>query len=201
MSWITPDDLPAMIAPSSRQAEDGVEKGARRELQPSSISPVESAECGSGNWTRSVVIALGLLTFVVTLSPVYAESNQDPRDLARAWRLYRNPLFERTWGVDILGVRLVSSNWMLQFKYHVIDPEKAKLLLDRTAKPYLTDKTTGAMLAVPAMENIGELRQATSFERGRDYFIIFGNANKVVQRGGHVTIEIGAFRAEDLVVE
>ena len=109
--------------------------------------------------------------------------------------------YRRNWGVDIVGVRLVSSGWMLQFKYRVTDPEKAKGLLAHNAKPYLVDEASGAKLAVPAMENIGELRQATAPEEGRTYFIIFGNANKIVRRGNRVNIEIGSFRADGLVVE
>ncbi|MDB5991321.1 MAG: putative transrane protein [Herbaspirillum sp.] len=157
---------------------------------------------GNGmNRRRGLAGAFAIAAAIGICGPVCAGVKEDPRDAARVWRIYRNPQFERTWGINILGIRLVSSGWMLQFKYRVIDPEKAKLLLDRQAKPYLTDKTSGAMLAVPAMENIGELRQATSLAAGRDYFIIFGNANKVVQRGNRVNIEIGPFHVDDLVVE
>jgi hypothetical protein len=153
------------------------------------------------NQGRGLAGAFVIVAAIGVCAPAYADIKEDPRDAARVWRIYRNPQLERMWGIHILGVRLVSSDWMLQFKYRVIDPEKAKLLLDHQAKPYLTDKTSGAMLAVPAMENIGELRQVSSLAAGRDYFIIFGNANKVVQRGGRVNIEIGAFLADDLVVE
>jgi hypothetical protein len=51
------------------------------------------------------------------------------------------------------------------------------------------------------MENVGELRQAAVPEAGRTYFIIFGNANKIVQRGAKVSVEIGSFVADELIVE
>jgi hypothetical protein len=125
----------------------------------------------------------------------------DPRDAAHAWRVHRGPYFESMWGIDIVGVRLVSSGWMLQFKYRVTDPLAAKALLDSHTAAYLVDEASGAKLAVPALENIGELRQATEPETGRTYYIIFGNANKIVQRGNRVHIAIGSFLAEDLIVE
>ncbi|KAF3996029.1 hypothetical protein [Glaciimonas immobilis] len=156
---------------------------------------------GWHNGVCSVARAIIMLAFLGFCSGAYADNQEDPRDAAHAWRINHNPQLERMWGINVIGVRLVSSNWMLQFKYQVTDPEKARLLLDHQAKPYLTDKPSGAMLAVPAMENVGELRQVSSLVAGRDYFIIFGNASKVVRRGNRVNIEVGAFHADDLMVE
>jgi hypothetical protein len=107
---------------------------------------------------------------------------------------------KRTWGVDIVGVRLVSTEWMLEFKFRVLDPDKAAALLDEHAKPYLVDDASGARLGVPAMENVGELRQHTTPDSNRIYFMIFGNANKIVPRGGHVSVVIGQFQASGLPV-
>jgi len=118
-----------------------------------------------------------------------------------AWQVRRGPYFERAWGIDIVGVRLTASNWMLEFKYRVVDPKKAKSLLSRKAKPYLTDEASGAKLAVPAMENIGELRQAAEPEAGRTYYILFGNADRVVKQGNRVTVDIGDLHADGIVVE
>jgi hypothetical protein len=146
-----------------------------------------------------VLIALALAGEGACVSP--ATQGADPRDAAHAWRVRRGPYFESKWGVDIVGVKLVSSGWMLQFKYRVTDPEKAGVLLDSETKPYLVDGVSGAKLAVPALENVGELRQATAPQTGRTYFVMFGNANQVVKRGNRVRIEIGSFLAEDLIVE
>jgi hypothetical protein len=33
------------------------------------------------------------------------------------------------------------------------------------------------------------------------YFMIFGNANKIVARGGHVSVVIGEFQASELPVQ
>ena len=148
---------------------------------------------------RALVIAM---VFGVGMSAsTLAGSAEDPQEAAHAWRVHRGAYFDSLWGVDIIGVKLVSSGWMLQFKYRVTDPEKAKELLGNHAKPYLVDEASGAKLAVPAMENVGELRQAAVPEAGRTYFIIFGNANKIVQRGAKVSVEIGSFMADELIVE
>jgi len=54
---------------------------------------------------------------------------------------------------------------------------------------------------VPAMENIGELRQTKDAIAGREYFVMFGNGNRIVRRGGAVDVVIGNFHADGLIVE
>jgi hypothetical protein len=122
-------------------------------------------------------------------------------DEMRNWAAANGTYLKRTWGVDVVGVRLLSSEWMLEFKYRVLDPDKAAPLLDQHAKPYLVDDVSGARLAVPAMENVGELRQHTTPDANRIYFMIFGNADKIVPRGGHVSVVIGQFQASGLPVQ
>lgn len=116
------------------------------------------------------------------------------------WHARRGLFFQRSWGVDLVGVRRVSSGLMLRFDWRVVDPAKAAVLTDRRARPYLLDEATGTALAVPAMENIGELRQVAPLESGRTYFMIFGNPGGLVKQGGRVTLVAGAFRAEGLEV-
>jgi hypothetical protein len=141
---------------------------------------------------------------VAAEQPVRAAAAANANALAeemRGWAAANGTSLQRTWGVDVVGVRLVSSDWMLEFKYRVLDADKAAPLLDQHAKPYLVDDASGARLAVPAMENVGELRQHSVPNANRVYFMIFGNANKIVARGGHVSVVIGQFQASGLPVQ
>jgi hypothetical protein len=133
-----------------------------------------------------------------TAAAIRANERQDEM---RSWAASNGTYMKRTWGVDIVGVRLVSTEWMLEFKFRVLDPDKAAALLDEHAKPYILDDASGARLGVPAMENVGELRQHTTPDSNRIYFMIFGNANKIVPRGGHVSVVIGQFQASGLPVQ
>jgi len=119
----------------------------------------------------------------------------------RNWQARVAPAIARTWGVDVLGVHLAGHDWMLNFRYRVVDPDKARVLLDRKVTPYLVDEASGARLAVPAMENVGEMRQTTRADAGREYFVMFGNANQIVRRGSKVDVVIGAFHADGIIVE
>jgi len=107
----------------------------------------------------------------------------------------------RRFGVEHLRVRSVSSGSSLEFRYRVVDPDKAQLLTDKRAKPVMIDQATGYKLEVPTMEKIGELRQTATPEQGREYWMVFANRGKLVRPGQRVDVIIGSFRAEGLTVE
>lgn len=130
-----------------------------------------------------------------------AGSERAAPETASSWHTRRGLFFKRNWGVDIVGIRRVSSGLMMRLDYRVLDPARAAALTNRKARPYLIDEATGIALAVPAMENIGELRQVAPLEPGRTYFMIFGNPGGLVKHAGRVTLVVGAFRAEGLVVD
>jgi hypothetical protein len=122
-------------------------------------------------------------------------------EAASAWRARQGLNFKRNWGVEIINVKPVSSGYMLALRYRIIDPVKAKVLNDRKSKAYLTDEATGTVLAVPALENVGELRPGATPEADRNYFMIFGNPGKLVKTGSRVDFRVGNLRVDGLVVE
>jgi hypothetical protein len=107
---------------------------------------------------------------------------------------------EERWGVKILGIRLTANAYLLDFRFHVIDAKKAHPLIDRHTEPYLVDETSGMMLSVPNMPQVGSLR-AKGNEPDRDYFILFSNSKGLVKRGNKVTVIADDFRAEHLTVQ
>lgn len=122
-------------------------------------------------------------------------------DTPAAWHARQGLYYQRAWGVDVVGVKPVSSGYMLRFEYRIVDPAKAKPLNDEHNRAYLIDQRSGARLAVPAMENVGELRQTGTPETDRTYFIIFGNPGRLVKKGERVSVVIGNFRVDNLIVE
>lgn len=110
-------------------------------------------------------------------------------------------MYKVLWGVDNMGVRAVSSGFMLRFSFRVVDADKAKVLNDKKNTPYLIDETTKIKMEVPAMEKIGKLRQTATPENGRQYWMIFSNRGLAVKPGNRVDIVIGDFRVNGLVVK
>ena len=109
--------------------------------------------------------------------------------------------YKMVWGVDSLGVKWTESGEVIRFSYHVLDADKAKVLNDKKNEPSLIDPQAGVKLVVPSMENVGQLRQSAPPEDGKSYWVVFSNKGRLVKRGDHVSVVIGAFRADGLVVD
>lgn len=122
-----------------------------------------------------------------------------PKVAARLSR--RSAASKRTWGIEVVGVHLVSAGYMLEFQYHVLDAAKAKTFADRRNKPYLVDQKTGAKVMVPSPQKIGTLRNSGNLEAGRNYWIMFANPGRMIKAGNKVNVVVGEFQAKDLVVE
>lgn len=106
------------------------------------------------------------------------------------------------WGVEIVGLRLTAAGYFLDFRYKILQPEKAVALMNREVKAKLLHHDSGAELPVPVPPKVGRLRQRSSLPKeGRHYFMLFANPGQLVQAGDEVTVVIGDFRAEHLIVE
>lgn len=113
----------------------------------------------------------------------------------------RAELRER-WGIEVASLHMSAHGRMVDFRYRVLDPDKAALLVDRSVKPALTDLATGVVLHVPSFPKTGAMRQTgVKPQAGRIYFMLFANSGMAVKSGSRVTISVGAFKAENLTVQ
>jgi hypothetical protein len=138
-----------------------------------------------------IIFLLGMVGCTSTVKPV--DSKIDGVE--------KEPTLEERWGIQIVGIRMSAGNYMVDFRYRVTDVEKAAPLFDGRIKPYLLDQATGEKLFVPTMPKVGSLRATHLPIADRTYYMIFGNMNRRVKEGSKVTVVIGDFRAENLVVE
>lgn len=106
-----------------------------------------------------------------------------------------------TWGVEVASIRLTANRHMIDYRYKVLDAEKAADLFKRQVKPQLIHQETGRVLAVPDTAKVGPLRNSNTPQQGKVYWMFFGNAEGLVQAGDMVTVVIGDFVVADLVVE
>ena len=121
---------------------------------------------------------------------------QPDRFAGRAGSYYR-----LIWGVDDPIVKWAESGEVIRFSYRVLDANKAKALNDKKNEPALIAPERGVKLVVPSMENVGQLRQSAPPEDGKSYWMVFSNKGRLVKRGDHVNVVIGAFHADGLVVD
>ena len=105
------------------------------------------------------------------------------------------------WGVDDLVVKQAESGEIVRFSWRVLDPQLAQVLSDNKAQPSLIDPQAGVSLVIPAMENIGQLRQTAPPEAGKSYWMAFSNSGRFVKKGDRVDVVVGTFKAQGLVVD
>ena len=118
--------------------------------------------------------------------------------------LAKQQSLEEKWGIQIESLRLSAANNLLDFRYRIIDPDKALPLVERKNKPSLIDQESGKTVGVPSGAKVGPLRQTVRYGKPKEdrvYFVLFGNPGKFIKRGNKVTVVIGDLRVEDLVVE
>ncbi|HEB68857.1 MAG TPA: hypothetical protein ENI88_04470 [Desulfobulbus sp.] len=144
---------------------------------------------------RSIVIAAmlaGLLSVCIFAATVGATVTQE-KNAARAMR--------EKWGIEVTSLRMAVAGHMVDFRYRVLDPGKAETLFVRSNKPYLIDQASQKVLAVPNLGKVGPLRTSNKPQQGRIYWMFFGNGGGLVHPGSKITVIIGDFRVENLVVQ
>jgi hypothetical protein len=109
--------------------------------------------------------------------------------------------YQLVWGIDKLNVKSIESGEMIRFSYLVLDEKKGAQLNDKKAAPYLIDERAHVKLVIPTMEKVGQLRQSSLPQAGRSYWMVFSNKGRLVKSGDSVSVAIGSFHANGLVVQ
>jgi hypothetical protein len=146
--------------------------------------------------SSNLVIPMGAQSPALAEQPRATKRYQPNRFAGRAGKYY-----ELVWGVDSLAVKWTESGEVVRFTYRVLDADKAKVLNDKKAEPFLIDPKAQVKLVVPSLEKVGQLRQSSTPEAGKSYWMAFSNKGRLVKRGDRVSVVIGRFRADGLVVD
>jgi hypothetical protein len=161
------------------------------------------------HYTAQIAVLTVALGGALVVSPMVAQSGTpatkptataytaQPSYLPRRARMQ----YEMVWGVDSLSVKTVESGEIVRFAWRVIDADKAKPLNDKKVDPILIDQQAGVKLVVPSLEKVGQLRQSSTPEAGKSYWMAFSNSGRRVKRGDRVDVVIGNFRAQGLIVQ
>ena len=106
-------------------------------------------------------------------------------------------------GVQVTALRLSAGGFMVDLRYRVVDPERAKGLLDRRVAAYLVDEASGAKFGVPNSAKLGKLRQAArgTIQTDREYMMLFGNPGRYLKPGAKVTLVAGDAQLAALTIQ
>jgi len=124
-------------------------------------------------------------------SPYLAAQHLEHADLAYALQ----------WGVDSMQAHQTNAGNLIRFSYRVVDTRKAKVLIDKTAAPMMVSAKKNIALQIPVMDKVGPLRQSTELESGKVYWMAFSNKGNLVRPGDRVSVVVGSFRVDGLIVQ
>lgn len=106
---------------------------------------------------------------------------------------------EANFGIKVVRLSPAAAGYMLDLRYRVLDPVKAKPLLDQKVRPHLLIGEH-TRLEVPQTPTVGTLKQSTMTPKaGQTYFAMIANPGKRVQPGDDVTLVMGDFAAPVVV--
>ena len=153
--------------------------------------------------TFCCLVLLLLVPFLMLGTGARASTNQVPELAAN--NLLQQSMDQQLiedWGIELVAMRTTAAGHMVDFRFRVVDAEKAAPLLKQQVRRYLVHQESGKVLSVPNTAKVGLLSNSTTNpQNGRTYWMFFGNHHKLVQKGDKVTVAIGDFRAIDLEVE
>ena len=107
------------------------------------------------------------------------------------------------WGVEVLGMRRTAAGNFLDFRFKVLDADKALPLFDHRIKPHIVAERSNIKLPVPMAAKVGAFRptnRGKNIKPDKTYYMIFGNPDRHVKAGEMVTVVIGDFKVEHLMV-
>lgn len=146
-------------------------------------------------WRRFGLAAAGMAAF---LAVGCATAPKSPPAAAKEDPIRRA---ENASGVEVVALRQTAAGRILDFRFRVVDPEKAKAVLDRGTAAHMVDETTGVRMEVPVTK-VGKWRQTTlKPEKGRIYFMLFNAAGRRVNPEDTYTVIVGQHRFENLTVQ
>jgi hypothetical protein len=149
---------------------------------------------GRGAWLRHPKLCVVMLILWIWVFPLTVTAGSPE------WETQPARSAAEEWGIEIVGIRMTSRGHMVDFRYRVVDAAKSAELFSRNTKPYLIDNESGKALAVPRTAKVGPLRSSNEPRDGKVYWMFFGNPG-LVKAGSEVTVVIGDFKAENLLVQ
>jgi hypothetical protein len=120
-----------------------------------------------------------------------------PVDAAQAKQLAEQ------WGVKLLSLRLSAAGYMMDFRFRVLDANKALPLFDHRNKPYVVVERSNAKLPVPMAAKVGAFRptnRGKNIKADKNYYMMFANPDRHVKAGEKVKLVIGDFKVKHLTV-
>jgi hypothetical protein len=150
-----------------------------------------------GLYWISLGLIIGMATGGMFLHSVPSPAREEEREAPGAG-------FEERTGLRIVRVAVTAGGGMIDLRYQVIDPEKARAFctirngaISLKEPPMILLEGTGEILKTPWMSH----SHVKTLRAGVVYYVLLLNIGGKVQRGQRVTVIIGGVPAEHVLVQ
>ncbi|MDG2333429.1 MAG: hypothetical protein P8Q97_04320 [Myxococcota bacterium] len=153
---------------------------------------------------RSALMLLALIPFSLAAAPSAsaAADKTAPEAATRPVLDASSPKLTEEWGIEIVAMRLSGENRFLDFRYRVVDVEKAGALFGPKIRPFLVDRNTGHTLKVPVPPKLGPMKSSRSQpKKDRVFFVFFANPGGTAETGHKVDVDFGPLMITGIAVQ
>ena len=102
---------------------------------------------------------------------------------------------EERFGIRVVLIEVTAGGGMIDFRYLVVDPDKAVHLREPENLPFLIAEDSGITIRVSALSDESDL------EMERTYYLLYPNVRNAIKPGTKVTVVIGDLRLEHLTAQ
>ena len=146
---------------------------------------------------RRVVVIVVVVTLVL-IGVVWARWPTHGPDVRAGTRLVNEQGLADSYGIDLKLVGLSALGGMIDFRFQVVDPDKADSVVhDVNTFPKFVVEDTGETISVATLPH----SHSRTLNLGGSYFFLIPNAHNAVHVGDEVTMVIGDVRLEHVVVQ
>jgi hypothetical protein len=135
-----------------------------------------------------------LVLLILTIMTAVSADNAEPKTID----------LEKDWGVQPVMLRVSAGGYMIEFRYKILDTEKAQIFTSKSEKdfPFLLSMKSRVRLGVPFGTTVGYLKSNRKFlKQGKNYITMFSNINRHMLPGDQVKIQISDQVSEVLTIE
>ena len=150
--------------------------------------------------SRRSVLAVAVLAAIVLAGGFTIQRGRahDKVDVRSGTTLVDEAGMAARYGINITLVGVSAAGGLIDFRYQVVDPDKASQLLhDTSLYPKFIVEDTGELVAVNSLPH----NHGTELQLGATYFFLLANAHNAIHKGSALTVVIGDARLEHLRAE
>jgi hypothetical protein len=103
---------------------------------------------------------------------------------------------EAKWGIRIQHIGVSADGGLIDFRYVVLDPDKAAPLASVENRPRLFVESTGAL--VDSLMHPPHSHEPTA---GQSHYLLYNNTHGAIRRGTSVSVLLGDLRLEHIIAK